>query len=135
MVDRELEGDWVAERDFGIDRLLLDFDEEQRAPAVPSQFASPNGDRTEFEAFYADNVQPAASGGLQHRRTSRSPVATSRPEQFRGLGQIMRDFCGGNARTTVEQNFVLRWVRDESVYDVYKALARARPRRRRGRNR
>ena len=44
------------------------------------------------------------------------------PEQFRGLGQIMRDFCGGNARTTIDQNFVLRWVRDESLYDVYAAL-------------
>ncbi len=34
----------------------------------------------------------------------------------------MRDFTGGYARTTVQQNFVLRWVRDESVYDVWKAL-------------
>ena len=36
------------------------------------------------------------------------------PEQFRGLGQIMREFTGGYARTTVQQNLVLRWVRDES---------------------
>ena len=28
------------------------------------------------------------------------------PEQFRGLGQIMRDFSGGNARMTVGQNIV-----------------------------
>ena len=34
----------------------------------------------------------------------------------------MRDFCGGNARTTIDQNLVLRWVRDESLYDVYAAL-------------
>ena len=30
----------------------------------------------------------------------------------------MRDFTGGYARTTVQQNLVLRWVRDESLYDV-----------------
>ena len=44
------------------------------------------------------------------------------PEQFRGLAQIMRDYTGGYARTTVQQNFVLRWVRDEALYDVYRAL-------------
>ena len=34
----------------------------------------------------------------------------------------MRDYSGGYARTTVHQNFLLRWVRDESVYDVWQAL-------------
>ena len=41
------------------------------------------------------------------------------PEQFRGLASIMRDFTGGYARTTVHQNLVLRWVRDEALYDVW----------------
>ncbi len=44
------------------------------------------------------------------------------PEQFRGLAAIMREFTGGYARSTVQQNFVLRWVRDESVYDVWERL-------------
>ena len=35
----------------------------------------------------------------------------------------MRRFSGGYARTTVQQNFVLRWVREESVYDVWRALS------------
>ena len=47
------------------------------------------------------------------------------PEQFRGLAQIMRDFSGGFARSTVQQNLVLRWVRDESVYDVWRAPLRS----------
>ena len=34
----------------------------------------------------------------------------------------MRDYSGGNARSTVQQNLVLRWVRDESVYDVWTEL-------------
>ncbi len=45
------------------------------------------------------------------------------PEQFRGLAQIMRDFSGGNARSTVQQNLVLRWVRDEAVYAVWQKLS------------
>jgi sulfite reductase (ferredoxin) len=44
------------------------------------------------------------------------------PDQFRGLAAIMREFSGGYARTTVHQNFVLRWVRDEAVYDVWQRL-------------
>jgi sulfite reductase beta subunit-like hemoprotein len=44
------------------------------------------------------------------------------PEQFRGLGQIMRDFSGGYARTTVHQNLVLRWVPDAAVYEVWTRL-------------
>ncbi len=34
----------------------------------------------------------------------------------------MRDFCGGYARTTVSQNLVLRWVRDEATYAVWQRL-------------
>ena len=34
----------------------------------------------------------------------------------------MREYSGGYARTTVHQNFVLRWVRDEAVYDVWRRL-------------
>ena len=44
------------------------------------------------------------------------------PEQFRGLADVMREYSGGYARTTVHQNLVLRWVRDESVYEVWQRL-------------
>ena len=35
----------------------------------------------------------------------------------------MRDYAGGYARTTVQQNFLLRWVREECVYDLWRALS------------
>ena len=44
------------------------------------------------------------------------------PEQFRGLAAIVREHSNGFARTTVEQNLLLRWVRNESLYDVWLAL-------------
>src|SRR4051794_9221532 len=44
MVDAELEGDWVAERDFDVERLRYDEDEEAGAPPVPETEVSPNGD-------------------------------------------------------------------------------------------
>jgi sulfite reductase beta subunit-like hemoprotein len=34
----------------------------------------------------------------------------------------MREYSGGYARTTVHQNFVLRWVRDDSAYEVWRRL-------------
>ncbi len=124
LVEEELEGDWVAEREFGpelVERLSFHDDEESRAPARPPAPASPNGDRTEFERFLAGNVQAQRQEGFStvEVKVDRGDLT---PEQFRGLAAIMREFCGGNARSTVQQNFVLRWVRDESLYDIWQRL-------------
>jgi len=121
LVDSELEGDWVAERDFTIDHLLFDPDEEAQAPAVPEAFASPNGDVSEFERFRTSNTMRQRQAGFS-AVTVKVTRGDLSPEQFRGLAQIMRDFTGGFARSTVQQNLVLRWVRDESVYDVWRRL-------------
>src|SRR5207237_10107017 len=45
------------------------------------------------------------------------------PEQRRGLAESTRIYSGGYARTTVQQNLVLRWVHEEAVYDVWRALS------------
>jgi sulfite reductase beta subunit-like hemoprotein len=121
MVDRELEGDWADERDFSIDHMLLELDEEGAAPESTGSYGEPNGDRSEFDAWIADSAQPQRQSGFSTVlvRVTRGDLS---PEQFRGLGAIMREFSGGNARTTVDQNFVLRWVRTEALYDVYTAL-------------
>ncbi|MDX6633373.1 MAG: hypothetical protein QOG26_1378 [Solirubrobacterales bacterium] len=121
LVDEELEGDWVAEREFDVQRLRYDDDEEAHAPPPPASHASPNGDRSEFERFRAANVQPQRQQGFNavEVKITRGDLS---PEQFHGLAEIMREFTGGYARTTVQQNFVLRWVRDEAVYDVWQRL-------------
>ncbi len=36
-VEEELRGDWVDERDFDVERLRFDDDEEANAPAVPAE--------------------------------------------------------------------------------------------------
>ncbi len=121
-VEEELKGDWVGERDFDPTALLLLHDEEANAPAAGGSYASPNGDGTEFDRFRASNVEPQRQDGFStvQVKVTRGDLT---PEQFRGLGQIMRDYSGGYARTTVEQNLVLRWVRDESVYEVWQQLS------------
>jgi sulfite reductase beta subunit-like hemoprotein len=121
MIEEELEGDWVGERDFTIDHMLLTYDEEADAPPVPSNYASPNGDRSEFDRFHAANVQPQKQAGFStvEVKVTRGDLT---PEQFRGLAAIMRELSGPYARTTVQQNFVLRWVRNEAIYDVWQRL-------------
>ena len=121
LVQEELEGEWVSERDFSIDGLLLDIDEESNAPDARRSFATANGDQRAFDHFLESNV------ALQRQRGFSTVEVKIRrgdltPEQLRGLAEIMRRYSGGAARTTVHQNLVLRWVRDESVYEVFKAL-------------
>jgi sulfite reductase beta subunit-like hemoprotein len=121
LVEEELQGDWVAERDFDPEPRLFLHDEEGNAPEKPLAYGSPNGDGAEFLRFREANVEPQRQRGFSavQVRVERGDLT---PEQFRGLARIMRRYSGGYARTTVHQNFVLRWVRDEAVYDVWRAL-------------
>jgi sulfite reductase beta subunit-like hemoprotein len=123
LVDEELRGEWTAERDYAaeLERLRFDDDEEAKAPAAGTAYGSPNGDRSQLDVFVERNVTP-------QRQTGFSAVAVKvtrgdlTPEQFRGLAAIMREYCGGYARSSVEQNIILRWVRDEALYDVWARL-------------
>ncbi len=121
-VDEELRGDWVAERDFSVDHRLYLHDEEANVPPPPSGFGSPNGDGSEFARFRAANVEAQRQQGFAavQVKVTRGDLT---PDQLRGLADIMREYCGGYARTTVHQNLVLRWVRDEAVYDVWRRLS------------
>jgi sulfite reductase (ferredoxin) len=121
LVEEELEGDWVAERDFSLDEILFDIDEEANAPDAGTEYARPNGDRRQFDHFLQANVQAQRQDGFctVEVKIRRGDLT---PEQLRGLGEILRRYSGGFARTTVHQNLVLRWVRDESVYEVWQAL-------------
>jgi sulfite reductase (ferredoxin) len=121
MVEEELKGDWVAERDFSLETILMEHDEQVNAPAVPAGYGSPSGDSREFNRFYESNVRHQRQDGYSTVEIT-VPRGDVTPKQIRGLAQIMRDFTGGYARTTVHQNLVLRWVRAESVYDVWTRL-------------
>ena len=117
---RSSAGDWVAERDFDIGPLVFVHD-EQPGPPPTGVAGTPNGDSRQFDRFAASNVRPQKQAGFVtvEVKVTRGDLS---PAQFRGLAQIMRDHSGGYARVTVQQNLVLRWVHDESVYDVWRAL-------------
>ena len=121
LVEDELQGEWVSERDFSLDELLFEDDEESAAPAQPQATASPNGDLKDYDRFLETNVRPQRQRGFStvEVKVPRGDLTT---EQFRGLAGIMREYAGGYARTSVHQNLILRWVRDESVYEVWRRL-------------
>ena len=121
-VEEELEGDWVSERDFTPDPLLFDDDEEAYAPPVPAAYASPNGDRREFDRWTEANVVAQRQEGfsaVEVHVVARRPHARAAARPGRACPRL---HCGGSIRTTVGQNLVLRWVRDEALYDVWQRL-------------
>ncbi len=118
LVDAEMLAEWVKERNFDPEPIKFIDNEEERLPAKPLNPGSPNGDLQEFSTWAAANVQPQRQDGFSTAevKVTRGDLSI---EQLRGVAQIMRDFTGGNARTTDEQNLLLRWVRNESLYDVW----------------
>ena len=120
-VEEELQGDWVADRDFSLDEILYDHDEEGNAPDRLDSYASPNGDLREFDRFAESNARPQRQPGFStvEVKIRRGDLT---PDQLRGLGEVMREYTGGYARTTVHQNLVLRWVRAEALYEVWQRL-------------
>lgn len=123
-IEEELQDDWVLDRDFegAVERGRFVDDEESNAPPAPAGHSSPNGDRSAFDRFIDGNVTAQRQSGFSavEVKVTRGDLT---PELFRGLAAVMRDFTGGYARTSAEhQNFVLRWVRDESLHDVWTRL-------------
>jgi sulfite reductase (ferredoxin) len=121
MVEEELQGDWVAERDFSPDGILYEHDEETGAPEVRELYASPNGDLRELDRFIQSNVKPQRQQGFSTVEI-KVPRGDLTPEQLRGVAQVMREYSGGYARTSVHQNLILRWVRDGALYEVWRRL-------------
>ena len=121
MVDEELAADWAQNRDFSPDRLLFHDDEMANAPVKRPLYAQANGDMREFSAFVMSNVRSQKQTGFStvEVKVTRGDL---KPEQFQGLATIMREYAGGRGRTSVQQNIILRWVRDESLYEVFKKL-------------
>lgn len=52
----------------------------------------------------------------------RCPFGDVSKDQFKKIAQISQKYCGGKIRTTITQNFVLRWIRQENIHDLYQEL-------------
>ena len=129
---RSCAGDWVAERDFDVAGLRFDVDEEALAPRAAADVRlARTATWRQFERFVADNVAAAAPARLLDRPRQGHPRRPDARAAARHRARSCATTRGGFMRTTVHQNFLLRWVRDETVYEVWQRARRARPRRRR----
>ena len=122
-VEEELRGDWVNEREFDPAPLLFDYDEEVDRPRrPPPRTHSPNGDGAAFERFRASNVEPQRQAGFSSVQVRIVGAAISAQSSSEAWPRGSRAYSGGYASTTVGQNLLLRWVRNESLYEVWRAL-------------
>lgn len=55
----------------------------------------------------------------------RCPLGDITPDQFRAMGRLARQFCGGRARTAISQNILFRWVPEAALPRLYQELERA----------
>ena len=82
-----------------------------------------------FDEWAKTNVYEQRQSGYVIA-TVTCPLGDLSSDQLRALADVAERYAGGNARTTVEQNIVLRWVPHGKLIDLYnelKALKLAKP--------
>ena len=74
-----------------------------------------------YDTWRQTNVQAQKSEGyhMVYVKPVRGDITHT---QFRDLADIVRRFTGGRARTTQEQNLLLRWVPEGYLHEVWQAL-------------
>jgi sulfite reductase beta subunit-like hemoprotein len=120
MVEEELKGDW-AKKEIDLESLMFVDDEEADAPGVPSDAtAEPVGDAT-YDYWKRTNVAAQRQDGFNmvYIRVERGDIYAN---QWSQLADVARKFAGGRVRIDQQQNLVYRWVRTESLFDIYNAL-------------
>ena len=75
----------------------------------------------EFLAWYRTNVRSQRQEGYAVA-TVKLPLGDITSDQFRALADIAKEYTDDHVRLTVEQNIVLRWVREADLPELYAAL-------------
>jgi len=92
--------------------------EKPKKEAVPlNDTEKPDG----FDFWMQKNVQTQRQNGYRVV-TIMLPLGDLSSHQMRQLADIAEKYIGNTVRTTVEQNFVLRWVSEADLPDLYKEL-------------
>lgn len=96
----------------------------EESPALPDGPPGDGGTSPAFELWCSTNVVPQKQEGFCSVYIT-LPIGDINPKQLRAVASITRRFSGGNLRTTVEQNFLMRWVRRSDLWELYQALDEA----------
>jgi sulfite reductase (ferredoxin) len=82
---------------------------------------APSSASEDFQAWSRTNVRPQRQAGYS-TITVTLPLGDITASQLRSLADIVRRFTRETIRTTVEQNFVIRWVSNRDLVEIYEAL-------------
>jgi sulfite reductase (ferredoxin) len=97
------------------------FQEKPLRP--PGEMPQLNGDER-LHRWIETNIRAQKQPGYV-TATVTLPLGDITPNQLRDLADIARRFTNGTVRTTVEQNFVIRWVSKPDIPALFEALDRA----------
>lgn len=78
----------------------------------------------EFQQWSSTNTSPQKQPGYA-TVTVALPLGDITAQQLRALADIVRKYTNESVRTTVEQNFVIRWVSLADLEDLYRELKEA----------
>ncbi len=101
-------------------QYLEDAHQLQEEPLHPPGEA-PSGTSQDFQRWVKTNVRPQRQEGFS-TVTATLPLGDITASQLRALADIVRRFTCETIRTTVEQNFLIRWVSNRDLEDIYEAL-------------
>ena len=100
---------------------LEGIDQEEEAPLkAPGELRAVEGN-ARLEHWMKTNLREQRQEGYV-TATVALPLGDITADQLRSLSDIVRRFTNGTIRTTVEQNFVIRWISKSDVVDLYEAL-------------
>jgi len=109
-----------------IDQAKAEFEEAplRSAGEMPDlvQIAGLNGASENLNRWLKSNIRPQRQPGYV-TVTVALPLGDITANQLRSLADIVRRYTRETVRTTVEQNFVIRWVSKADLPELYQALS------------
>lgn len=100
-----------------IDQIEQD---EEKPLKPPGEFPETNGDQR-YQQWLKTNIREQRQAGYV-TATIALPLGDLTPDQLRSMADIACEFTNGTVRTTVEQNFVIRWISKSDAPALFAAL-------------
>jgi sulfite reductase (ferredoxin) len=103
--------------------MIADAEQFHESPLKPAG-QEPADASTSFERWHRTNIRPQKQEGYV-TVTVALPLGDITSNQLRQLADIVRRFTLETIRTTVEQNFAIRWVSKSDLPELHRALVAA----------
>lgn len=96
-------------------------EQENSRPSVDSDFPPEVSDDTEFDRWRTSNVFQQKQAGYNLVCVNPT-IGDMTVDQLLALSRIVNEYSLGEARTTAQQDIVLRWIRASDIQSVYREL-------------